>query len=57
VIGALTGGLATIAGTTAIAIAWPAFTRYRRRVEGADQEPGQAPQGDQAAQASATAHA
>jgi Transmembrane secretion effector len=55
VTGALTGGLATIAGTAAIALAWPAFTRYRRRAEETDQQTGQAPQGDQASQAAAAA--
>jgi MFS family permease len=50
-IGALSGGLATIAGSAAIALVLPAFARYRRREEPVDDEP------DQAVQAAMTAPA
>ena len=56
VIGALSGGLATIAGTALIALAVPAFARYRRLDEGAATQPGQA-QPQQAQQAAAAAPA
>ena len=51
VIGALSGGVATIAGTAVIALALPAFTRYSRQAEGT------VPQAHQAQQAAAVSPA
>jgi MFS family permease len=50
-IGALSGGLATIAGSVVIALVLPAFARYRRREEPVDDEL------DEAVQAALTAPA
>jgi transmembrane secretion effector len=48
-IGALSGGLATIAGSAVIALVLPAFARYQRREEPVDDQPDQAVQAVQAA--------
>ena len=44
VIGAFSGGLATIAGSVIIGLVLPAFTRYRRQDDPAGSRPGEAQQ-------------